>query len=83
MPWLWSSRDMVGNNTVCQSHTVLIGAGFQVYATARDTKKMVQLEGEGITTLRLDVANPESVAKVADVVSSRTDGKLDVLVNNA
>jgi NAD(P)-dependent dehydrogenase (short-subunit alcohol dehydrogenase family) len=36
-----------------------------------------------MSTLALDVTNAESIARCRDEVESLTDGKLDILINNA
>lgn len=41
------------------------------------------LEGMGMSTLSLDVTNPEDVENARKEVEVLTSGKLDILVNNA
>ena len=44
---------------------------------------MANLEEKGIETLTLDVTARESIAALKAEISKRTDGKLDMLLNNA
>ncbi|KAE9460111.1 hypothetical protein C3L33_08007, partial [Rhododendron williamsianum] len=68
----------------------LASNGITVVLTARDEKRgteaLEKLKGSGLTDLvvfhHLDVANPSSVASLADFVKTQF-GKLDILVNNA
>ncbi|EEU37742.1 uncharacterized protein NECHADRAFT_88119 [Fusarium vanettenii 77-13-4] len=57
--------------------------GFRVFATARSTKSLGLLQEKGIETLTLDVTRPESISALKTEIASRTEGKLDVLFNNA
>lgn len=57
--------------------------GFHVFATARDTAKMSDLQDIGVTLLTLDITDPEQIRKAVAFVSSATGGILDYLVNNA
>ena len=61
------------------------GAGYHVYATARNPMTLSKLAAQGIETLALDVTSPSSIAcAVSSVTSSLTDSKgLNMLVNNA
>jgi 1-acylglycerone phosphate reductase len=55
-----------------------------VIATARNTDVLKDLEAKGMTVAALDITKEESiVALKATVEQIVTDGKLDVLVNNA
>lgn len=54
-----------------------------MFATARRLEVLADLASLGITTLALDVTNPESFRAVRERVHEETGGKLDVLVNNA
>lgn len=56
--------------------------GWRVFATARKPEDLQRLEAEGLETLYLDYAEPQTVAACADEVSRRTGGKLDALFNN-
>lgn len=57
--------------------------GLQVYATARSTKQLVDLESKGIEVFPLDVTSAESIAALKAEILKRTGGKLDMLFNNA
>ncbi|KAH7095145.1 hypothetical protein FB567DRAFT_21444 [Paraphoma chrysanthemicola] len=57
--------------------------GMRVFATARSTNSLKELESQGIETLVLDVTNAESIAALKAEITSRTGGKLDMLFNNA
>jgi 1-acylglycerone phosphate reductase len=59
--------------------------GYHVFATARSTSKIPQTlhDAANVTVLALDVSSSESIASVAEALRSQTNGKLDVLVNNA
>ncbi|KJR82157.1 short-chain dehydrogenase/reductase [Sporothrix schenckii 1099-18] len=57
--------------------------GLQVFATARNTAKMTELEALGITTLEMDVTSPESIKAAVAHVATASGGRLDILVNNA
>ncbi|KAJ8103354.1 hypothetical protein POJ06DRAFT_247338 [Lipomyces tetrasporus] len=57
--------------------------GMRVFATARSTKSLSQLEAKGIEILPLDVTSAESTAALKAEITKRTGGKLDMLFNNA
>ncbi|KZV92770.1 NAD(P)-binding protein [Exidia glandulosa HHB12029] len=57
--------------------------GFRVFATARRVKILEDLHDKGIDVLALDVADDVSVKTAAERVAEVTNGRLDVLVNNA
>jgi 1-acylglycerone phosphate reductase len=57
--------------------------GYRVFATARNTSAMQDLEKAGIETLAMDVTDTTSLKSVKEEVEKRTGGTLDVLVNNA
>ncbi|KPM42784.1 hypothetical protein AK830_g3770 [Neonectria ditissima] len=57
--------------------------GLRVFATARSTKSLATLEAKGIEVFPLDVTKTESIAALKSELSQRTDGKLDMLFNNA
>ncbi|OAL43079.1 NAD(P)-binding protein [Pyrenochaeta sp. DS3sAY3a] len=57
--------------------------GLHVFATARSTKQLVDLESKGIEVFPLDVTSTESIAALKAEISKRTGGKLDMLFNNA
>jgi NAD(P)-dependent dehydrogenase (short-subunit alcohol dehydrogenase family) len=56
--------------------------GYLVLAGARDPEAAGPPDHEGITFVRLDVADQESVDKLAELIES-DPGRLDALVNNA
>tara|TARA_R110002033_G_scaffold135218_1_gene174813 strand:- start:60 stop:242 length:183 start_codon:yes stop_codon:yes gene_type:complete len=55
----------------------------RVFATARSTKSLAQLEAKGIETFALDVTSAESIAALKVQITKKTGGKLDMLFNNA
>jgi 1-acylglycerone phosphate reductase len=55
----------------------------RVFATARSTKSLSQLEAKGIEVLPLEVTSAESIATLKTEISKRSGGKLDMLFNNA
>lgn len=55
----------------------------RVFATARSTTSLTQLEAKGIEILPLDVTSAESIAALKAEIATRTGGKLDMLFNNA
>jgi NAD(P)-dependent dehydrogenase (short-subunit alcohol dehydrogenase family) len=57
-------------------------AGYTVYAGARRTERMSQLEDVGVHVLRLDVTDDASIRTAVDSII-RQSGRIDVLVNNA
>lgn len=57
--------------------------GFRVFATARSANKITHLKALGIETLLLDVTSVQSIRTAVQIVSSRTNGTLDILFNNA
>ncbi len=66
----------------------LAAVGFRVFLTARDRSRgeaacaKLQQDGLQVEFLQLDVADPSSIAQLAQELASQTD-RLDVLVNNA
>lgn len=56
--------------------------GYRVFATARKPEDVARLAGEGHEALRLDYADPASIAEAADTVLAQTGGRLYGLVNN-
>jgi len=57
--------------------------GWNVFATARKEQDIENLKSKGIDTFFLDVTNSESIEKLVEYVSEKTDGKLYALINNA
>ncbi len=60
----------------------LIKQGYIVYATARRTERLKELEDVGLKTMFLDVTDDKSMKKVVDTIISE-QGKIDILINNA
>lgn len=58
-------------------------AGFRVFAAARRPDTVAPLVSLGIESVTLDVTSDESISSAVAHVSELTDGKLDMLVNNA
>jgi NAD(P)-dependent dehydrogenase (short-subunit alcohol dehydrogenase family) len=56
--------------------------GWRVLATARTEADLAALRAEGLEALRLDYAEPVSVAACAEDVARLTGGRLDALFNN-
>jgi len=57
--------------------------GWRVFATARKPEDLARLKDEdGLETLYLDYAEPQSIAAAAVQVLEATDGALDALFNN-
>jgi len=61
---------------------LLLRNGYKVYAGARRVEKMKDLETLGAKVLALDVTEEASLANAVDAVL-KTEGRLDVLINNA
>lgn len=57
--------------------------GWKVLATARKAESIGDLSALGITALSLDVDSPESIAALKVEVEAITNGRLDMLINNA
>ncbi|KAJ6526745.1 hypothetical protein B0H19DRAFT_1214742 [Mycena capillaripes] len=57
--------------------------GCRVFATSRRLETMSASSAPGIETLALDVTEISAIKKTRDEISTRTGGKLDILVNNA
>lgn len=60
----------------------LHAAGFTVFAAARRTDKMQDLQAEGITPIALDLTVESSIRACAEQVLT-TAGHIDILINNA
>lgn len=54
-----------------------------MFATARKTSSIQDLQALGIETLSLEVTSKESIDALKAEIISKTGGTLDVLVNNA
>ncbi|WP_137288664.1 SDR family oxidoreductase [Natronorubrum halophilum] len=59
-----------------------LAKNWQVFATARNTADITDLEEAGCTVLELDVTDPEQVARVVERVVD-IGGAIDCVVNNA
>jgi NAD(P)-dependent dehydrogenase (short-subunit alcohol dehydrogenase family) len=68
----------IGHATALRLHA----AGFAVYATARRPELLADLAAAGISTLRLDVTDDESMRAVVSHIT-RKHGAVRILVNNA
>jgi len=60
----------------------LAARGYRVFASARRAEDVQDLTAEGFESLRLDLADPASIAVAVDEVLTRTGGKLYALFNN-
>lgn len=60
----------------------LLAAGYTVFAAARRQERMRELERQGAILLALDLTDDASIVRAAEQVLS-TQGRIDVLVNNA
>lgn len=60
-----------------------LSKGLRVFATARKTDSIRDLEAQGIETLSLEVTDTSSIQALKNEISTRTGGRLDFLVNNA
>lgn len=57
--------------------------GYQVIASCRSETDVKKLQDEGLTCIQLDVNSVDSIEQAVEEVLKLTDGKLDVLFNNA
>ncbi|KAE8159852.1 hypothetical protein BDV40DRAFT_302864 [Aspergillus tamarii] len=58
--------------------------GLHVFATARSMSKMAHLEKlPNVTFLELDVTDSKSIESAVEIVTSKTGGKLNYLINNS
>ena len=57
--------------------------GYRVFATARKREDVERLEGEGLESVQLDVANSSSIETAVETVLEKTGGRLYGLFNNA
>ncbi|MBU6421752.1 MAG: SDR family NAD(P)-dependent oxidoreductase [Gammaproteobacteria bacterium] len=57
--------------------------GWNVIASTRQNKDMVRLKEMGFTAVRLNIADPQSIADALDETLTLTGGVLHALVNNA
>lgn len=56
--------------------------GYQVIASCRNQDDVERLRAEGLTTIQLDLSNPESIDQAVKETLKLTDGRLDALFNN-
>ena len=56
--------------------------GYRVFATARKETDAQQLRANGFESLRLDLADSDSITAAVDEILTRTNGTLDALFNN-
>jgi len=56
--------------------------GWRVFATARKDADIARLKDDGLESLYLDYAEPDSIAAALADVLTATDGRLDALFNN-
>ncbi len=64
------------------AHALQEHGGWRVFASCRRQEDADRLAGEGLETLRLDLADSASIAAAVEEVLKRTGGKLDALFNN-
>ena len=57
--------------------------GYKVFATARQEQDVLKLKNLGLTSFLLDVTQPQTIKETLDKVLQLTNGKLDVVFNNA
>lgn len=61
----------------------LVKRGYQVIAAARRPADVERLAGEGLSSVRLDLDDPQSIAEAVAKTLELTDGRLYALFNNA
>ena len=61
---------------------LLLDDGFTVYAAARRLEKMDDVKQLGVSTLKMDVSDDNSMVQCVDKILS-TERHIDVLINNA
>ncbi len=66
-----------------QTATYLQAQGYDVYATARIQKDVEALQKMGLKAYMLDVTKNDDIDRCLKVVLAQTNGKIDVLFNNA
>lgn len=65
-----------------QTAQLLAQQGHKVYGAARRLDKMSNLEKNGVVPISLDITDEASVKKCVDTIVT-TEGRIDVLINNA
>ncbi|MDZ7843099.1 MAG: SDR family NAD(P)-dependent oxidoreductase [Gammaproteobacteria bacterium] len=66
----------------CLATAIHYRAGYRVLATARQQPDVDRLRGEGLDALQLDLADSGSIAAAVDESLARSDGRIDILINN-
>ncbi len=56
--------------------------GWRVFASCRKAEDCDRLQGEGLESPQIDLADPDSVAGAVDRITAKTGGTLDALFNN-
>lgn len=69
----------IGHATAVRLHE----AGHTVFGAARRIERMADLQQRGVKTLAVDVTDDASMRQAVDRLLDMTQGRLDVLVNNA
>lgn len=57
--------------------------GCHVIGTSRDASVLADLAAKGMSTVSLDVTSEESIVAATKEVTQLSNGKLDILINNA
>lgn len=57
--------------------------GYRVFAGARKQQDVLELKGQGLESLQLDVGNSQSIARAVTQVLESTEGRIYGLFNNA
>lgn len=60
----------------------LSARGYQVFATARKTQDVENLQAQGLNALLLDLTEPKSITQAVAEILEQTGGRLDYLFNN-
>ena len=58
-------------------------AGYRVFASARNAADVERLISEGLESVQMDMCDSDSISAAVAHISALTDGKIDVLFNNA
>ncbi len=64
------------------AHALMKHGGWRVFASCRRQQDVDRLAREGLETLRIDLADGDSIVAGVDEVLRRTGGQLDALFNN-
>lgn len=56
--------------------------GYRVFATARQDNDVKQLQKEGFEAEQLDLADSNSISRAVEIISGKTEGRIDALFNN-